>query len=578
MTDAVARARDWIAHDPDPETRAELTALVEAGDAAELAERFAGPLAFGTAGLRGVLGAGESRMNEAVVVRTTSGLADVVLAEVADAATRGVVVGYDGRRKSLEFARATAEVLAARGIRVHLARDTCPTPLCAFAVLDLNAAAGVMVTASHNPPQYNGYKVYWDHGAQIIPPVDGQIAAAIAATPPADAVARKPLAEAEAEGLVTSLDQALDERYLTAIAALSRRDDGDRSLPLVYTPLHGVGLPLVRQALDRAGFTALHVVEQQAEPDGAFPTVAFPNPEEPGALDLALELARKTEAALILANDPDADRLAVVVRDADGEYVPLSGNEIGALLAHYLLTERPEGGDERLVMTTIVSSPLLGRMAAALGVQYREVLTGFKWIATGAMSLLKEKGAQFVFGYEEALGYTAGTVVRDKDGVSAAMLFAELAAVRRAEGKTLLDELEKVARTYGLYLSGQRSTVFPGSEGAKKMADLMDGLRASPPTEIGGLAVEVTRDLQTGERRTAAGEVCAIDLPRSNVLAFDLAGGARVIARPSGTEPKIKLYVDVCTEVAEDEPYAAARARAQGQLEALTVAFAAVVG
>lgn len=576
--DLLARAHEWLAHDPDPETRGELRALIDAGDLAELAERFAGPLEFGTAGLRGLIGAGETRMNRAVVLRATHGLGATLLAEDPGHAARGVVVGYDGRRKSRAFAEAAAEALAALGIVVHLTERTCPTPLVAFGVTDLGAAAGVMITASHNPPDYNGYKAYWGNGAQIVPPIDERIAAAIATAPPADAVPLLPLADAEREGLLTWQGEALEERYLAAIAALARGRGGDRDLPLVYTPLHGVGLPLLRQALGRAGFTALHVVAEQAEPDGRFPTVAFPNPEEPGALDLASALARERQAALILANDPDADRLAVVVRGADGEYVPLTGNEVGALLGHYLLTEDEAAAGDRLVMTTIVSSPLLGAMARALGVRYRETLTGFKWIANGALELERAHGTRFVFGYEEALGYSVGPVVRDKDGISAALHLAELAALRRAEGKTLLDELEGIARRYGLYLSGQRSETYPGSAGLETMRALMARLRAEPPREVGGLAVLAVRDVLTGERVTAAGAREPLDLPRSDVLVFELEGGQRVIARPSGTEPKLKLYVDVREEVAPDEPFAAARARARERLTRLADAFAALAG
>ncbi len=575
--DLLARAHEWLAHDPDPETRAELRGLIDAGDVAELAERFAGPLVFGTAGLRGLIGAGETRMNRAVVLRATYGLGATLLAEDAGHAARGVVVGYDGRRKSRAFAEAAAEVLAALGIVVHLTERTCPTPLVAFGVTDLGAAAGVMITASHNPPDYNGYKAYWANGAQIVPPIDQRIAAAIAAAPTADAVPLLPLAEAERDGLLTRQGDALEERYLAAIAALARGRGGDRDLPLVYTPLHGVGLPLLREALRRAGFTALHVVAAQAEPDGRFPTVAFPNPEEPGALDLALELAREREAALIIANDPDADRLAVVVRAPDGEYVPLTGNEVGALLGHYLLTEGEGAAGDRLVMTTIVSSPLLGAMASALGARYRETLTGFKWIANGALELERAHGTRFVFGYEEALGYSVGPVVRDKDGISAALHLAELAALRRAEGKTLLDELEGIARRYGLYLSGQRSKTYPGSAGLETMRALMARLRAEPPREVAGLAVLALRDVLVGERVTAEGAREPLDLPRSDVLVFELAGGQRVIARPSGTEPKLKLYVDVREEVAPGEPFAAARARARERLAALADAFATLV-
>ncbi|KYF56017.1 phosphomannomutase, partial [Sorangium cellulosum] len=402
-----------------------------------------------------------------------------------------VVVGHDARRMSREFAEDTACALAAAGIPSHLAPGPCPTPIAAFAVGHLGAAAGVMVTASHNPPEYNGYKVYWDNAAQIIPPHDTAIATAIDAAPPADQVPRVPLDEARQRGLVRDFPADLEDAYLRAIRGLSARSDGDRGLRIVYTPLHGVGERLVRVALAQAGFTRVTSVPEQAEPDGAFPTVAFPNPEEKGAMDLAFALAKKEGADLVLANDPDVDRLAVAVRRPDGEYEQLTGNQVGVLLGHYLLTEGSAqggggAGERRFVLASCVSTPMLGAIAAALGVHYEETLTGFKWIANRAMDIERSTGARFVFGFEEALGYTIGPVVRDKDGISAAVLLAELAAVRKAEGKTLLDELQALARAHGVYVSGQRSYTLRGVDGGERIAAIMTALRKSPPAEIGG--------------------------------------------------------------------------------------------
>jgi phosphomannomutase len=579
------RALAWLAHDPDPVTRDELGAIldrVRAGDAsaeADLADRFAGPLEFGTAGLRGLIGAGETRINRAVVLRTSYGLGGYLLGVDEPAArARGVVIGYDARRMGRELAEDTACTLSALGIPAKLTSGPCSTPILAFAVKELHAAAGVMVTASHNPPPYNGYKVYWGNGAQIIPPHDMGIAAAIAAAPEASAIPRPKLADEEAAGRVTRFGDALTRRYLDAVRGLSRRADGDRSIRIVYTPLHGTGNRITRAALAEAGFTDVTSVPEQAEPDGAFPTVAFPNPEEKGALDLATALARTLGAPLVLANDPDVDRLAIVVRDAHGAYVQLSGNQVGALLGHYVLTEgaesRPPG--ERLVLASLVSSPMLGVIAAALGARYEETLTGFKWIANRAMEIERETGARFVFGFEEALGYTVGTVVRDKDGISAAVLAAELAAVLHAEGKTLLDRLDELARTYGLFVSGQRSVTMPGADGLARIAGIMARLRASPPRRVGAAEVLAVRDYQHRTRTSADGAVTPLTLPASNVLAYELAGGSRVIARPSGTEPKIKFYVDLCEPIATAEPVAAAKQRADAAMAALADAFLAL--
>jgi phosphomannomutase len=561
------RAEEWLAHDPDPVTRAELEPLVQSLSP-ELVDRFAGPLKFGTAGLRGILGAGESRMNRAVVRRATLGLARYLLENEPEATSRGVVVGYDGRKLGREFAEDTAAVLLACGIPVHLSERVCPTPLVAFAVTDLRAVAGVMVTASHNPPEYNGYKAYAKNGAQIIPPADTAIAAAIEAGPHADAIELADLGEARAQGTLRPLGEDLRRRYLDAVAALLDPGTGDRSLSIVYTPLHGVGLELCSQALHEAGFTNVHVVAEQAEPDGNFPTVEFPNPEEKGALDLALALARDTRADLILANDPDADRLAAVVRTKDGHYRQLTGNDVGVLLGHHQLERdsRDAKPGRPLVITTIVSSPLLGVIAEKRGAGYDETLTGFKWIANKAMEREAAEGARFVFGYEEALGYSVGTVARDKDGIGAAVVLATLAAELHARGQNLLDELERIGTLYGSFVSRQRSLGYPGAEGVKTMAGLMAKLRASPPTEVAGVAVLRWTDC-LAQTRTDASGTTPLSLPKSDVLVLDLDGGHRVIARPSGTEPKLKIYFDV--RLPAGPPTGAIRAEGEHLLDAL---------
>jgi phosphomannomutase len=461
--DLRGRAERWIADDPDPATREELGALLSGSDldSTDLADRFAGNLAFGTAGLRGLLGAGPNRMNRAVVVRATWGLAEH-LRTVVDDRSRPVVVGGDARSLSPELACDAAAVLAAAGFRVVLFTHPVPTPIVGFAVKRLHAAAGVVVTASHNPRGYSGYKVYWENAAQIVPPVDADIAAAIERAPPASLVERPDLAALRARGLVVEAGAELEREYLAAILRLGVRPGcGDRRMRIAYTPLHGVGDDIARRALAEAGFDDVTSVPSQRRPDGAFPTVAFPNPEEPGTMDLVLALGRDIDADLALANDPDADRLAAAVRnpaDPSG-FTLLSGNELGVLLGHYLLTEKPaDPGRRRAVLTSIVSSPLLGHIAASLGVLHEETLTGFKWISNRAIALERE-GREFVFGFEEALGYSVGTAVYDKDGISAALVLAELAAVLRARGLTLLDQLDAIARRWGSWESAQVSLV-----------------------------------------------------------------------------------------------------------------------
>lgn len=564
----IARARTWRDADPDPATVLEVDRLLEAGDEAALEDRFRAELEFGTAGLRGLLGAGPNRMNRAVVRRATAGVARHLLATVPDAARRGVVLARDARRGSEEFALEAAGVLAGHGVRVLFFVDRAPTPLGAFAVKELGAAAGVVVTASHNPPEYNGYKVYWENGAQIIPPVDAGIAGEIAKAGPAGALPFVPRAEAEAQGLFVPLGEEMAERYHAAIAGLALHPGEGRDLRIVYTAMHGVGARFTLAALARAGFGRVAPVAEQNEPDGAFPTVAFPNPEEKGALDLALALCEETRADLLLANDPDADRLAAGARDRQGRMRVFSGNEIGVLLGAYCLKERRPRPERPLVVTTIVSSSQLGKVARDLGAAYAETLTGFKWIENRALELEVTEGRTTVFGYEEALGYSVGDVVRDKDGISAALVFADLAGWCRARSITVWDFLEEVQREHGLFLSAQKSVTIPGARGAAVIAAIMDGFRARPPAAIGGLPVAETRDFLAG----------VPGLPKSNVVAYLLDGGSRVTLRPSGTEPKIKYYFELVESPRAGEELAAAKLRGEERLAALVGDFVRLAG
>ncbi|RPH69950.1 MAG: phospho-sugar mutase [Myxococcaceae bacterium] len=557
----------WSAADPDETTRAELQQLLAAEDFSELEDRFAGTLEFGTAGLRGVVGGGPNRMNRAVVRRASAGLAGYLLATVPDAARRGVVVARDGRRMSKEFAEDTAAVLAAAGIPALVRPGFTPTPLCAFLVEHLGASAGVMVTASHNPPEYNGYKVYWGNGAQIVPPHDGGIAAAIARVGPAREIPLADLTDARVHGLLRDIGPELDQAYLEGVLALRLHPGEGTDLTVVYTPMHGVGGPLALEALRRAGFGRVHPVPEQLHPDPAFPTVRFPNPEEPGAMDLSRALAERTRADLVLANDPDADRLAVLTRETSGLLRALTGNEVGVLLGHYLLVQGPRR-ERPLVMTTIVSSPQLGAIAQRLGALYDETLTGFKWIANRSLERAAKDGAGLVFGFEEALGYTVGTLVRDKDGIGAALAMADLAGWARARGTTVAGYLEEIQREFGVYVSKQRSFTLPGASGAETIARVMEAFRKDPPSRVGSRTVEWVKDYKA-RTRTAQGRTEPLTLPASNVIAYGLAGGARVTLRPSGTEPKIKYYFELPETLAAGEDVPTARTRGEERLAEL---------
>lgn len=562
-----AEVERWIAEDPDEDTREELKALLAAGDEAELRDRFRGMLKFGTAGLRGLLGGGPNRMNRAVVLRATAGFCAHVKASVDGAAERGIVVGFDGRRKSRVLANDAASVIAGMGLKALVFEDVVPTPLVAFALLDRQAAGALVITASHNPPDYNGYKVFWENGAQIIPPHDAAIAEAIGAVETLDAIPRSDER--------TVLGDEVADRYLAGVKALAKHPEAPRDLTIAHTALHGVGAPYVRRALADAGFDAVHEVASQREPDGRFPTVAFPNPEEEGAMDAVGALAREVDADLVLANDPDADRLAVEVAH-EGTYVRLTGNEIGCLLAAYLLEEGE--GAKRLVVESVVSSPMLLDIAAAHGVRAEQTLTGHKWIQNRALELETAEGLELVFGYEEALGYACGTLVRDKDGISAAAVMADLAAHCRSKGQTIIDYREQAWRRYGLYLSDQVSLVLPGSDGAAQIQALMAKARSQPPTTLGGAAVTAVQDFETRTRTLADGSTEPLSFPAANVVVFEIEGGHRAMLRPSGTEPKLKMYFDVRVEVAEGEAIDAAQARGGATLEAIVSDFRAQLG
>jgi phosphomannomutase len=505
MTDEVRRAAEaWLAADPDPETRGELAGLL-VGDPAVLAARFAGRLQFGTAGLRGELGAGPLRMNRVTVQRAAAGVVRWLMRTYADAGERGVVIGFDGRHKSDVFALDTARVCAAAGVRARLLPGPLPTPVTAFATSALGARAGVMVTASHNPRRDNGYKVYLGEGRQIVAPIDAEIAACI------DEVDGVVLAPTD-DPLIVRVDAT--EAYLAHTATVCFT--AHREVTVAYTPMHGVGRDTALAAFARSGFPPPHVVAQQGDPDPDFPTVAFPNPEEPGAMDLLVALATAVGADVAIANDPDADRLGAAMPIASGGWRRLTGDEIGWLLGDHILSHTT--GDDRLVVTTVVSSTMLGEMAKEAGVHHAETFTGFKWIARTA---LERPDLRFVFGYEQALGYLVARRPLDKDGITAALLLAEIAAAAKADGATVEDRLDALTARFGRHVTTERSVVVEPAA----MAGLMSALEADPPSSLAGVrVVEVTTIAEAG------------------LVRIECEGGIRVQVRPSGTEPKVKLY------------------------------------
>jgi phosphomannomutase len=530
------RTEAWIAADPDKTTRTELAALLEAGDHDELYERMNGSLEFGTAGLRGRVEAGSNRMNRAVVIRTTRGLAEYLLERQPDS-DQPVVVGRDARLSSQRFQKDTIGVLTAAGILVRYFPDPVPTPVVAYAALKLGARAAVVITASHNPPLDNGYKVYDTNGAQIIPPTDSEIAAKIAAAPPAVDVPR--LSKKYRREMAHPVPDNIFDRYLEELAQVRAPETAQSDLKIVYSPMHGVGGAFVTNALRASGYDDILPVSEQYEPDGRFPTVAFPNPEEPGALDLANALAAAENADIIIANDPDTDRLAVSLLRSDG-WRPLTGNQIGVLLADYVLENTTVA--KPLVLNSIVSSPMLASIAAAHGARFETTLTGFKWIWNAALDIQQAGEGTFVFGYEEALGYSVGPAVRDKDGISASVVFADLADACRRRGETVLDHLARLYERHGMWVSTQKNIVRPGSEGAAQIAAAVVRIAESPPAKAGGIDVVAMTDYRVGA------ELRPRYMAATPLVELDLGDRGRVLVRPSGTEPKLKIYVDLVAD------------------------------
>jgi len=531
----------------DEDTVKDLQAIAD--DDKEIEDRFYTELSFGTAGMRGVLGAGMNRMNRYNVRRATKGLAKYLL-QKPEEAKRGVVIAYDSRRCSAEFARDTALVLCQEGVPAYLFDALRPVPILSYAVRHLHAIAGVVVTASHNPPQYNGYKVYGEDGAQLGPEAADGVTKFIRATAYTDCRLMDE-EEAKAKGLLHIIgNKEVDDDYIAQVKTLCIQPElmakEGGNLSIVYTPLHGSGNVPVRRILKEIGITNVAVVKEQELPDPNFSTIKVPNPEDPGAFVLAIKLADEVGANVIFATDPDCDRLGVAVRDKDGKFQLLTGNQIGCVLLHYILSTKQKQGTlpkNGAAVKSIVSTSLANRICESFGVEMFETLTGFKFIGEKIQQFQDTGSHTFLFGFEESYGFLSSTFVRDKDGVNASLLISEVAAACKAEGITLYDRVQEIFAKYGYFVEKVVSKTLPGKDGLTRMKEIMKELRENPPKEIGGMKVTAVRDYLKGVR-TADGESKPTGLPTSDVLYFELEGGCWVCVRPSGTEPKIKLYVN----------------------------------
>ena len=541
----------WIANPYfDEATKEELKSIAE--DENEIKERFYMDLEFGTAGLRGIIGAGTNRMNIYVVRRATQGLANYI-AKV-DKKSQGVAIAYDSRHMSPEFAQEAALCLAANGIKAYIFETLRPTPELSFAVRHLGCVAGINVTASHNPSEYNGYKVYWEDGAQITPPHDSGIMGEVKAISDWNTVKTMDKAEAEKVGLFEVIGKEVDDAYMAELKKQVIHMDAiqaeGKNLKIVYTPLHGTGNIPARRILKELGFENVYVVKEQELPDGDFPTVSYPNPEAAEAFELGLKLAKEVDADLVLATDPDADRLGVRVKDKNGEYHDLTGNMSGCLLANYEISQRkavngslPEDG---ALIKTIVTTNLADAIAKGYGVKLIEVLTGFKFIGQQILGFEKSGKGSYLFGFEESYGCLIGTYARDKDAIVATMALCEAAAYYKTQGKTLWDAMIEMYEQFGYYKDDIKSVTMKGIEGLQKIQDIMNSLRQNPPAEFAGHKVVAVRDYKADTiKNLETGEVTPTGLPNSNVLYYELTNDAWVCVRPSGTEPKVKFYYGV---------------------------------
>lgn len=569
--DYKAKYEQWC-QDPifDKETKAELSVI--AGDEKEIEDRFYKDLSFGTGGLRGVIGAGTNRMNVYTVTKATQGLANYIKKQGGE--DKGVAIAFDSRHMSVEFSEKAALCLNANGIKTYRFETLRPTPELSFALRELHCIAGIVVTASHNPPEYNGYKVYWEDGAQITAPKDKEIIAEVNAVTDFASIKMMDRAEAEEKGLFHVIGKEIDDRYMEELKKLVLSPDVIKemadSLKIVYTPLHGTGNLPVRRVLKELGFTQVQVVPEQELPDGDFPTVSYPNPEDPKAFALALELAKKTDADLVLATDPDADRLGIYAKDSKtGNYMPFTGNMSGLLIAEYELSTRKETGrlpKDGALVTTIVSSNMAEAIGKEYGIDVIEVLTGFKYIGEQIKFFEQDHSHTFLFGYEESYGCLVGTHARDKDAVVAVMALCEAAAYYKKQGLTLWDQMLKIYEKYGYYKETLVSVTMKGVDGAEKIQSILKQMRENPLKQIGDYKVLAVRDYDADTRLDMeTGKVTATGLPKSNVLYYELEHDAWCCVRPSGTEPKVKFYMGV-----KEEGLTQAEHALEGLKEAMT--------
>ena len=539
-------AQSWLSTTFDVQTQEKVRQLLD-GNPEELIECFHKNLEFGTGGMRGIMGIGTNRMNRYTLGKNTQGLSNYLKKVYPNEQVR-VVIAYDCRHNSQDFAKIVADVLSANGIKVFLFSELRPTPELSFAIRYLNCHSGIVLTASHNPPEYNGYKVYWTDGGQLVPPQDKEIMEAI------DKVQFADIQFVANESLIEKVNTQIDEAFINAsLQKASFPIQGKSDLKIVYTPLHGTSVTIIPELLKRAGYTSLHIVQEQATPDGSFPTVKSPNPEEPEALTMALKKAEELQADIVFGTDPDSDRIGIAVRDLNGKMVLLNGNQTMLLMTKYLLDKWKEKGERKgneFIASTIVSTPLMRKLAEAYGVEYKEGLTGFKWIAKMIKDFPEQ---QFIGGGEESFGYMVGDFVRDKDAATSALLAMGIAAEAKAKGSSFFKEMLKMYQEFGLYQEHLISVVKKGVSGAEEIAQMMKNLRENPVKTLVGEQVVRIEDYQTSvSRNLLTGEETKIDIPKSNVLIYYTDKGTKVAARPSGTEPKIKFYIAVVGESNED--------------------------
>ena len=556
MNNYFEKYNEWLNDDCfDDETKKELESIRDNEE--EIKDRFYKELEFGTAGLRGVIGAGTNRMNKYTVGRATQGLANFINKMKIE--NPSVVISYDSRHMSKEFSEIAALVLNANGIKVNLFDNLRPVPELSFSVRYLNATAGIMITASHNPPEYNGYKVYWSDGAQIVPPIDKGIIDEVLSIKDFSLIKTINKNEAIEAGLLNYVGEEIDDAFINALKSSCLNPEiikkEAKNVKIVYTPLHGAGNLLVQRILKELGFENVYVVPEQEKPDGDFPTVSYPNPEDPKAFELALKLAKEVDADVVLATDPDADRLGVFSKMNNGEYVSYTGNMSALLICEYELSQKKEKGilpNNGAIITTVVSSELTKAIAENYGAKVFETLTGFKWIGEKIRKFEEENSYKYLFGFEESYGCLIAPHARDKDGISAVMALCEATAFYKNKGWSLWEQMIKIYEKYGYYREGQVSIVLKGADGAEEIKNKMAKMRSNPPTELAGLNVLEVRDYQEHVIKKADGEVYETDLPTSNVLYYELSNNSWCCVRPSGTEPKIKFYMGVKGSTMQD--------------------------